>query len=227
MGAELAAEAGLAEAAERHLGADRAVRVDPHRARADRPRGAQRARHVAGPHAGAQPVPRVVGQRDRLVLGVERRDGHDRAEDLVAEDRHRRRDVGDDRRAHVVARALEPRRSGDDRARPRPPRARRARRRRRAARPTRAGRGRRRPPSRARRASRPRGACSRSTTLGLHRALDEQPRAGDARLPAVLERARQRALDRGVEVGVGEDDVRVLAAELERHALDRAPPPRP
>ena len=56
---------------------------------------------------------------------------------------------------------------------------------------------------------------------------DQDPRACAAVLPGVAEhRARGRRGGR-VEVGVGEDDVGRLAAELERHALDRAPPRRP
>ena len=130
-------------------------------------------------------------------------------------------DVGDDRRAHVVARALEPRRSGDDR---------RARRAARSTCPTT-------PPSCSAETSGPRSTPS--SQPGPTRIASARRRAGARRpsactdrstssrepamhaWPAVLERAGQRALDRGVEVGVGEDDVRVLAAELERHALDR------
>ena len=53
-------------------------------------------------------------------------------------------------------------------------------------------------------------------------ALDEDPRAGRADLSLREVDAEHRADDRLVEVGVGEDDRRRLAAELERHALDRA-----
>ena len=49
--------------------------------------------------------------------------------------------------------------------------------------------------------------------------LDDQPAAGRADLAAVQERGGERVVDRGVEVGVGEHDVRVLAAELERDPL--------
>ena len=51
--------------------------------------------------------------------------------------------------------------------------------------------------------------------------LDHEPRAGRADLSGVQEDRREGVVDRGVEVGVGEDDVGVLAAELERHALHR------
>ena len=52
--------------------------------------------------------------------------------------------------------------------------------------------------------------------------LEEQARAGGAHLALVVEDARERALHRRLHVGVGEDDVRRLAAELERDALERA-----
>ena len=44
--------------------------------------------------------------------------------------------------------------------------------------------------------------------------LDEQPAAGAAALALVEEQAEDGALDGGVEVGVGEDDVRALAAQF-------------
>ena len=50
---------------------------------------------------------------------------------------------------------------------------------------------------------------------------DEQARAGVARLPGVEVDRLEGALDGGVDVGVGQDDVRRLATELERHALER------
>ncbi len=50
----------------------------------------------------------------------------------------------------------------------------------------------------------------------------EQARAGVARLPGVEVDRLEGALDGGLDVGVGQDDVRRLAAELERHALERA-----
>ncbi len=64
--------------------------------------------------------------------------------------------------------------------------------------------------------------------LGEHRlhqppvdeSLDEQARAGRADLALVGERGEEGAVDGGVEARVGEDDVRVLAAELERDVLD-------
>ena len=59
------------------------------------------------------------------------------------------------------------------------------------------------------------------------RLLDQQPRGRAADLPLVPEDAEHHPLDRGLDVGVGEDDERRLAAELERDVLDRPAPPRP
>ena len=52
--------------------------------------------------------------------------------------------------------------------------------------------------------------------------LHVQPRAGGAALAMVEEDRVRRAGDRGLHVGVGEHDVRRLAAELERHLLQVA-----
>ena len=54
-----------------------------------------------------------------------------------------------------------------------------------------------------------------------HGPLDEQPRRRDAGLARVVEDAPDAAAHGGVEVGVGEDDVRRLAAELEHDLLER------
>ena len=50
----------------------------------------------------------------------------------------------------------------------------------------------------------------------------EQPRAGRAALALVVEDRVRGAADRVIEIGVGEDDRRRLAAELERDALQVA-----
>jgi hypothetical protein len=54
------------------------------------------------------------------------------------------------------------------------------------------------------------------------RALDEQPRAGAARLALVEEHRIACRRDRALEVGVGEDDVRRLATQLQRDTLEVA-----
>ena len=53
-------------------------------------------------------------------------------------------------------------------------------------------------------------------------ALDDDPARRHADLALVEERAERRRVDRVVEVGVGEDDQRVVAAELEHDALQVA-----
>src|SRR3989304_3078362 len=57
--------------------------------------------------------------------------------------------------------------------------------------------------------------------LVVDRPLDENPRARRANLALREVDAEDRADDGPVEIGVGEDDRRRLAAELERDALDR------
>ena len=53
------------------------------------------------------------------------------------------------------------------------------------------------------------------------RALDQDPRARAAVLAGVAEHRQRRRRGGRLEVGVGEDDVGRLAAQLERHPLDR------
>ena len=53
----------------------------------------------------------------------------------------------------------------------------------------------------------------------VDRLLDEDARAGRAHLALVDEHAEQRAVDGRLEVRVREEDVRRLAAQLERDAL--------
>ena len=64
-------------------------------------------------------------------------------------------------------------------------------------------------------------ACSatRPATSSATGASHEQPRAGDAGLALVEEDPAERAARGRIQVGVGEHDVRALAAELERDAL--------
>ena len=54
----------------------------------------------------------------------------------------------------------------------------------------------------------------------VDRVLDDRPAAGRADLAGVDEGRGQRVVDGRLEVGVGEDDVRALAAELEGDPLD-------
>ncbi len=80
---QVLAVAGVLEAAVRHLGHDRDVGVDPHRAEVQALGHPHGAAVVLCPHARGQPVLDTVGPPDRLVLVGEPLDGDDRAEDLV------------------------------------------------------------------------------------------------------------------------------------------------
>ena len=55
----------------------------------------------------------------------------------------------------------------------------------------------------------------------VDRSLHQQARARRAHLALIRERAEERAVHCRLEIGVGEDDVGILAAQLDRHALDR------
>src|SRR6188508_2028550 len=85
VGAVLAAEPALPEPAERGVGAEHAVGVDPHRARAELGGHPVRPLHVAGPHGTGEAVRGVVGELERLLLGAERQRDGDRPEDLLAD----------------------------------------------------------------------------------------------------------------------------------------------
>ena len=61
-------------------------------------RDADRPSDVARPDAAGQPVGRGVGESDRFLLGVERDDADDRAEDLLADEAHVRVRSVEDRR---------------------------------------------------------------------------------------------------------------------------------
>jgi hypothetical protein len=52
--------------------------------------------------------------------------------------------------------------------------------------------------------------------------MHDYPRAGDARLPLVVENRKCRALHDGADIGVFESDVRALAATFELHFLQIA-----
>ena len=213
-------EPGLLEPAERRPVAHRGVRVHRQVAGLDAARDPQRPADVAGPDRAGQAVLGVVGHRDRVGLVVERQHRDDRAEDLLAPD-----PVG-----AVDAAATHGRREPEARAR-------RAR-----------CRGRRRPPARRRprrtRARRPAGSAeisgpiSRrprrggSTTHALDGGLEQlqEPVVRPSAATRIRERAQQSwpALSktpygavgrRLLEVGVGEDDVGALAAELEGDPL--------
>src|SRR5882757_5065877 len=84
----LAADTGLLVAAERRVGGVGVVAVRPDAARLDGAARAVGGVDVPRPHAGPEPVQRVVGDLDGVVEVVEGRDRDDRAEDLLLEDPH-------------------------------------------------------------------------------------------------------------------------------------------
>ena len=67
----------------------------------------------------------------------------------------------------------------------------------------------------------PRLLGERGDEVVVDRPLDEDARARFAALARRVVDRPDRARDRRVEVGVGEDEIRALAAQLERQALDR------
>src|SRR6202035_2344410 len=104
--AELATVAGLLEPAERSAHAHGRVRVDRQDSRLHATRHAQRASAVARPDRARQPVDRVVGQANRLVLVVERDHRDDRSEDLLPGDAVGRLDGREHRWSEPEAGAL-------------------------------------------------------------------------------------------------------------------------
>src|SRR6478672_12156771 len=82
-GRELAPETRLLEAAEGHARERRIRHVEADRAGVDAARQALGAVGVAGPHRGHQAVAHAVCDPDGLALVLERRDRHDRPEDII------------------------------------------------------------------------------------------------------------------------------------------------
>ena len=175
-------------------------------------------RRISGPDRRHQPVLDVVRDPDRVLLVLERDDRDHRPEDLLLRDRHRvvhpgnngrriervlprlaaEHDLGAftaralDERVHALAVGL-----GDQRAHLRLGVQR-------VAHLDLAGL-----------------LGERDDELVVEPLLDEDPRARLAALAGRVVDRPDRARDRRVEVGVREDDVRALAAELQRQPLDR------
>ena len=95
-----AADAAELEPAVRRLGDAKARDhvVNHHRAGLDPLCHALAATTICRPHTGSQAEVAVVGQANGLVVGVEGRDGKDRAEGLLLDDAHVLRHVGEQRR---------------------------------------------------------------------------------------------------------------------------------
>src|SRR5258708_23333679 len=114
--APLPPDSALFHAADRHAQVAQQPAVDPPRAGVDRGRHAMGAGEVGRPDGRRQAVARGVGEGDRLLLGVERRDGDDWAKDLLLKDAAVAPQAGDDRRLDEEARAPDAPAAGDDRA---------------------------------------------------------------------------------------------------------------
>src|SRR6185295_6367790 len=104
---QLAADAATLDAAERHLQVDAPARVDRKDARLDGARHPQRAADVARPQRAGEAVEGGVGEPHRLLLGVERQDGHYGPEDLLPGDLHLGRDAAQHRRLVEAAAIVE------------------------------------------------------------------------------------------------------------------------
>src|SRR5882672_3838962 len=100
--AELTPIAGLLIATERQAAVERSpVEVDA--PCADAVGDGARAVRIAGLHEACQSEWRVIGDLDRLVLGVVAHDGQHRAKNLLTRNLHLRRHVAEDGRANIVS----------------------------------------------------------------------------------------------------------------------------
>ena len=192
--------------------------------RAQAPGDADRALRVAAPDVAGEPVDGAVRDRDRVGVVVVGDHREHRAEDLLLRERLRRVDVGEDASARSRSRRRDPRPRDRRRraARPRPARPRRSPRRGRAAPSLMSG-----PMKTSGSVGSPYGTLRMPLDRELDalveaRPRDEQPRREDAALPGVEADERRGERDDRLEVGVVEDHVRRLAAELEQHALHRS-----
>ena len=180
----------------------------------------QPAGEVAGVDVGDQAVLGVVGQPDRLVLVVEGDDRRHRAEDLLARGSPSPAARRRARSARSRSRARSGRRAADDAPRrPRPTAPRTSSSTLSTASSLTSG-----PPGCRRRAG---ADAQRAHPLGepaanssATDALDVEAVGRGARLAAVAHLGDHRAVERGVEVGVGEDEERRVAAELHRAVDD-------
>src|SRR5882757_9162453 len=84
----LSSDAGLLVAAEGRMGGIGVVAIGPDPAGLDCTAEPVGAIAVAGPYSGAEPIERVVGDRERILVVLESRDRNDRPENLFLEDAH-------------------------------------------------------------------------------------------------------------------------------------------
>src|SRR5580765_8492076 len=221
--AQLASDAALLVTAPGRLDVGGLHVVDPHDARAQILDRAHRAEDVARPDGGGESEVGVVGDAQRVLFAVERDDAVDRPENLLPGNPRGIVDVVEDRRLQEVA-ALQRCAGGaaaadrhfgfaladvlilayavellaaDERAHFRVAVERHAH------------------------FDGARLLHHRVEKALVDRSLDENAAAGRTDFALVEEDAEQRAFDRNLEIGVREEDVRRLAAELERNLLQR------
>src|SRR5450755_827356 len=220
--AELTTDARLLEATPLRLGKIRMIVVDPNGSMPKSPGNPLAAAGVTGPHRAGQAVDRVIADRNGLVLGAEPLDRQDRTEDLLLDDPHLPAAVGEDGRSEEEAgsqlrlgRAHAARDEPGTLLTPDPD----------IAldlgqvlgRDERAGLGSLGPAVAQPDLLRPAGNLGHECVVD--RVLHDRPAAGRADLARMQERGSQGVVDRRLEVGVGEDDVGTLAAQLQGHLL--------
>nr|ART40488.1 K624 [uncultured bacterium] len=228
MHAALAADAGVLHAAEGRAQVAQEPGVDPHDAGLELRRHAVRAGQVRAPDRRRQAVIGVVGQFQHLFFGVERRHRHHRAEDFLAlglaiaaqthdHGRLQERALGQMRRQAV--RTLAAGQEGGAIGLGRVQEALHARQV--LARDQRAQRGGR--IGRIAHLHRAADALDQLVQKRLvQRALHVDARTAQAHLALIGEGRAHGRFDTGVEVCVGKDQVRVLAAQLEGQLLQAA-----
>src|SRR5690606_2204619 len=210
-----AAQAGLPAAAERRTQVAQHPAVDPHDAHAQCGGEAMGALEVAGPQRGREPVLHRIGQLQRLVFVFEGLQGGDRAEDLLPVAGRVRPEACDHGRLD------EPARPGECMAAAQHAAAFRACRRDRRGdlvevrlRDQRAQLGVR--VDRIAESQRAHVFDEGFGELAFDAALDQDARAAQADLTAVLEGRAHQGIHVRLPVAVGEDQGRVLAAEFQR-----------
>ncbi len=180
---------------------------------------------VPGPDPGRQPEFGVVRGGDRTVRHTERQRRHDRAEDLLPHDAHVVADIDQHGRLDVVPGVADAPAAGQGPRTVGPPLIEVT------GHPVQLLLGHQRPQLRGRIEARADLDLAGELGDALHefledRVLDEQPCASHAALAVVEQPGIRRTRDRGLQIGVGEDDVGALSAELQGHLL-QVPPRSP
>src|SRR5688572_4280372 len=218
--AALASQAGRAHAAERRAQVALQPGIDPDHAGAQLRGEAMGAVEVAGPDRGGQAVVAVVGERQRLLVAVERLQRDDRAEDLVAVARALRPQAFDDGRRDEPAWPVErlaaaqhmtafvagaPERAGDlVEVRLRDQWAELVV-----------------LVDRVAHAQRGRALDQGVAELAVYAPFDQDARAAQADLPGVLEGRAHQRVEVLAPLAVGEHQRGILAAKFQRHLLEQ------